>query len=103
MIGVCNFWNNPRGFGFLTAPDGEQYFLHITNFTRGKSPVSGAYIYFELGEPVKQGMKLQAVAARYAEPLEVKMAGGQTGRDANAADTTKAKAGVNALAGEVRS
>jgi cold shock CspA family protein len=103
MIGVCNFWNTPRGFGFLTAHDGEQYFLHITNFTRAKSPVRGAYIYFELGEPVKPGMKLQAVAARYAEPLEVKMAGGQMGRYTNAADTTKTRAGVNALGGEVRS
>jgi cold shock CspA family protein len=90
MVGVCNFWNNPRGFGFVTAPDGEQYFLHITNFSRGKSPVPGAYIYFELGEPVKSGMKLQAVAARYAEPLEV-------------AGITKTIAGMNALAGEVRS
>ncbi len=90
MIGTCTFWNNQRGYGFVTAQDGTQYFLHISNFERGKTPVLGAYISFELGQPLRQKMQLQAVNAHFATAEEARRANATT-------------AGVNALSQGVRS
>jgi cold shock CspA family protein len=97
MIGTCTFWHSVKAYGFITAQDGTQYFLHITNFEKGKTPVLGGLIYFELGQPQRAELRLQCVSARYARPLEVKMAGGQVGRTANvsyaASMTDSVKAG----------
>ena len=72
MIGVCTYWNNVRAFGFITH-EGEQIFLHIKNFEKGKTPVLGSYIYFEMGAAVSQDKKPQAISARPANLQELKM------------------------------
>ncbi len=74
MMGTCTFWQNQRGYGFITAPDGTQYFLHISNFERGKTPVRGALISYVLGEPLHAGTKLQAINAKFATAEEIKQA-----------------------------
>lgn len=75
MIGICTFWNNSKGFGFVSNQVGEQIFLHITNFEKGRTPVLGSYVYYEIGPPTKSGTKPQCVSARPANLQELKMSG----------------------------
>ena len=72
MIGVVTFWNNVRGFGFVTDSTGTQHFLHIKGFEFGKTPVLGAYVSFVLGPPLKPGQPLQAMNAKFATAEEIK-------------------------------
>jgi cold shock CspA family protein len=78
MLGHISFWNNIRGFGFITvtrkendATIHEQFFFHNSNFKRGETPVLNGIVIFGLGEPVAIGKKVQAVAIRYATPQEI--------------------------------
>ena len=82
MIGTCTFWQNQRGYGFITASDGTQYFLHISNFERGKTPVLGAFVSFVLGQPLRPGMKLQAINAKFATAEETRHLQIETGASA---------------------
>jgi hypothetical protein len=79
MIGRITYWNNPKGFGFITVanPEGTatfqtQYFFHHTNFEG--TPVLGAIVVFSLGDPVAIGKKIQAIAVRYATAAEIDQA-----------------------------
>ena len=80
MIAKITYWNQPKGFGFLTAteqkselerPSQIQYFFHHSHFTKGEVPVLGAYAVFELGEPFAIGKKVQAVGVRFATAEEI--------------------------------
>ncbi len=78
MIGRITYWNNPKGFGFITVAntDGngtfqQQYFFHHSNFRSGETPVLGGIVVFNLGEPVAIGKKIQAVDVRYATSAEI--------------------------------
>jgi cold shock CspA family protein len=78
MIGRITYWNNPKGFGFVTVAntDGNgtfqtQYFFHHSNFKDGETAVLGGIVVFNLGEPVAIGKKIQAVGVRYATPAEI--------------------------------
>jgi cold shock CspA family protein len=78
MIGRITYWNNPKGFGFITVAntDGngtfqQQYFFHHSNFRAGETPVLGGIVVFSLGEPVAIGKKIQAVGLRYATTAEI--------------------------------
>jgi cold shock CspA family protein len=78
MIGRITYWNNPKGFGFITVAntDGRatfqtQYFFHHSNFRSGETPVLGGIVVFNLGEPVALGKRIQAVGIRYASPAEI--------------------------------
>jgi len=97
MVGRITHWNAEKGYGFVTVSkhDGpgkfvEQYFFHRTNFL-DETPVLGGIVIFQLGEPVRVGKKIQAVAVRYANREEVL----QGQRD-------KYVAGVSTLAGGLR-
>ncbi len=99
MIGRINYWNNPKGFGFITVANTEgtatfqtQYFFHHSNFKDGQ-PVLGGIVVFNLGDPVAIGKKVQAVAVRFATQAEIDQA--------NYARSFGA--GANALASGVRS
>lgn len=48
--GVLVDWNDDRGFGFITPPDGgARAFVHVSEFPRGQRPVSGCQVsYSEL-------------------------------------------------------
>jgi len=35
MNGTVKFFNNAKGFGFITGEDGKDYFVHITNISDG--------------------------------------------------------------------
>ncbi|SRR6266478_5911492 len=79
MIGRITYWNNPKGFGFITVAniDGSatfqtQYFFHSSNF-KG-TPVLGAIVVFNLGDPVAIGKKIQAVGVRFATRTEIEQA-----------------------------
>ena len=95
MIGRINFYNHPRGYGFITvtilpkspteAPSQEQYFFHHSNFKNGETPAIGAYVSFGLGPGIEEGKKLQAVGIRFATSQEV----------------DSVHAGLNALASKV--
>jgi hypothetical protein len=76
MIGRITYWNNPKGFGFITVANTEgsttfqtQYFFHHSNFDG--TPVLGAIVVFNLGDPVAIGKKIQAVGVRYATSAEI--------------------------------
>jgi cold shock CspA family protein len=80
MIGKVTYWNQPKGFGFITiteqrslleAPSQTQYFFHHSQFTKGEVPVLGAYVVFTLGEPYAAGRKVQAVGVRFANAQEI--------------------------------
>src|SRR5262249_24888176 len=77
MLGRITYWNNPKGFGFITvstkeATGGtfqEQFFFHyknFTNFRKGEYPTVGGIVVFNLGEPLAEGKKVQAINIRYA-------------------------------------
>ena len=77
MLGRITYWNNPRGFGFITveSTDGngtfqQQYFFHHSNFKNGEIPRIGGIVVFSLGDPVAVGKKDQAVRVRYAAPRD---------------------------------
>jgi hypothetical protein len=76
MIGRITYWNNPKGFGFITVAntDGSgtfqtQYFFHHSNCDG--TPVLGAIVVFNLGDPVAIGKKIQAVGVRFATSAEI--------------------------------
>jgi cold shock CspA family protein len=70
MVAQVTTFIERRGFGFLTDSTGEQYFFHISNFSRegaeGKKrkPMLGEMVSFELADPVTLGAKAQAVKIR---------------------------------------
>jgi cold shock CspA family protein len=95
MIGRITYWNNPKGFGFITVVNTDdngtfqkQYFFHHSNFRSGETPVLGGIVVFNLGEPVAIGKKIQAVGVRYATAAEIE----QTNY------ARRLMAGVNAIA-----
>jgi len=53
MNGIVKFFNESKGFGFLTSEDGKEYFVHITGLERGVSLREGDSVTFE----VEQGDK----------------------------------------------
>jgi cold shock CspA family protein len=80
MIGKVTFWNQPKGFGFITvteqkspteAPSQQQYFFHHSQFTKGEVPILGAFVVFSLGEAVKAGKSVQAIGVRFANAQDI--------------------------------
>lgn len=79
MIGRITYWNNPKGFGFITVANSDgsatfqtQYFFHHSNFDG--TPVLGAIVVFNLGDPVAIGKRIQAVGVRFATAAEIEQA-----------------------------
>lgn len=80
MIGKVTYWNQPKGYGFIThteqksafeAPSQQQIFFHHSQFTKHEVPVIGAFVIFTLGEPFQIGKKAQAVGVRFATAQEI--------------------------------
>jgi cold shock CspA family protein len=65
MYGTITFYNNSRGFGFLTTAEGKQYFFHVSNFAKGESPVLEGRVRFDVGPAVAVGKKPQALNVQY--------------------------------------
>lgn len=48
MKGTVKFFNESRGFGFITAEDGNEYFVHISGISEGAELREGDAIDFEV-------------------------------------------------------
>ena len=81
MLGRITYWNNSRAFGFVTVSVKEsggtfqeQYFFHhsnFVNFKKGEVPMLGGIVTFNLGDPLAEGKKIQAVGVKYATAEEI--------------------------------
>ena len=79
MIGRITHWNNQKGYGFITVQNRdvrgtfqEQYFFHYSNFANSsEAPILGGIVVFNLGEPIAEGKKIQAIGIRYATRTEM--------------------------------
>jgi len=80
MFGKVTFWNQPKGFGFITvterhspleSPSQQQFCFHHSQFTKGEVPVVGAFVVFSLGEAFTANKKIQAVGVRFAAATEI--------------------------------
>jgi cold shock CspA family protein len=67
MTGQITYWNNKRGFGFITNSDGSSIFFHTCNFEKGQQPVLGAIVSYKIAPPLSLGKKPQAVHVRFVE------------------------------------
>ncbi|MBN2881255.1 cold shock domain-containing protein [Candidatus Woesearchaeota archaeon] len=48
MNGKVKFFNESKGFGFVTAEDGKDYFVHISGLNEGVSLKDGDSVTFEI-------------------------------------------------------
>ncbi len=48
MKGTVKFFNNMKGFGFITGEDGEEYFVHQTGLKEGVSLNENDAVEFEV-------------------------------------------------------
>ena len=76
MKGQITYWNNNRGFGFITNSDGSSIFFHTTNFVKGQQPVLGATVEYAIAPPLSLGKKHQAVHVRYCEQNAIDLLAG---------------------------
>lgn len=55
-IGTVKFFNDDKGFGFITPENGGQdVFVHVSALARGGSLREGDKVSFELGQDRKTG------------------------------------------------
>ena len=50
MKGTIKFYNESKGFGFITAEDGKEYFVHKTALEEGTSLAEGDSVTFDVEE-----------------------------------------------------
>ena len=48
MNGTVKFFNEGKGFGFITAEDGKDYFVHISGLSDGVKIKDGDSVSFEV-------------------------------------------------------
>ncbi len=56
MKGTVKFFNNMKGFGFITGDDGQEYFVHLTGLSAGVSLHDNDVVDFEV-EQGDRGLK----------------------------------------------
>jgi cold shock CspA family protein len=78
MQGTITFYNNQKGYGFLTNSDGQQFFFHITNFitSNGEAPVLEGRVRFDIGPAIAVGKKVQALNVQYLHSAGAVVMGG---------------------------
>jgi len=64
MQGKVKFFSDEKGYGFITADDGQELFVHHTNIdgTGFKSLAEGQAVEFEVG-PGRKGQEARNVRA----------------------------------------
>ena len=50
MKGNVKFFNESKGFGFIAAEDGKEYFVHISGLNEGVSIKDEDAVVFEVAE-----------------------------------------------------
>ena len=50
MKGTVKFFNAGKGFGFITAEDGNEYFVHMSDLPEGVSLNEGDTVTFDVEE-----------------------------------------------------
>ena len=61
MNGKIKFFNQVKGFGFIIAEDGKEYFVHNTGLNSGVSVHEGDSVTFEI-EQGEKGPKASKVS-----------------------------------------
>ncbi|OGJ16842.1 hypothetical protein A3K73_08830 [Candidatus Pacearchaeota archaeon RBG_13_36_9] len=61
MNGKVKFFNEMKGFGFITADDGKEYFVHESGLKEGTTITEGDSVTFEI-EQGDRGPKATKVA-----------------------------------------
>ncbi len=54
QTGTVKFFNEQKGFGFITSADGGDVFVHISNIVGGATITEGQAVEFETG-PGRKG------------------------------------------------
>jgi CspA family cold shock protein len=49
MQGKVKFFDNDRGFGFISREGGEDVFVHVSNLQAGATLAEGQTVEFEVG------------------------------------------------------
>jgi CspA family cold shock protein len=60
MNGTVKFFNEQKGFGFISGEDGQEYFVHQTGLTEGVRLQEGDAVTFEVEEG-DRGLKAVSV------------------------------------------
>ena len=75
MTGTIKWFDAKKGFGFITAEDGHDYFVHHNDMTGGKSTrddmAEGQPVEFEV-KPCEKGLRAVEVRATDAAPAKPK-------------------------------
>lgn len=50
MEGTVKFFNEMKGFGFIAAEDGKEYFVHLTGLAEGTTLKEGDAVTFDVEE-----------------------------------------------------
>jgi cold shock protein len=50
MKGTVKFFNNGKGFGFIAAEDGKEYFVHMTDLKEGVRLNDNDAVTFDVAE-----------------------------------------------------
>ena len=50
MKGTVKFFNSAKGFGFIAAEDGKEYFVHKSDLAEGTELLDNDSVTFDLGE-----------------------------------------------------
>ena len=60
--GTVKFFNEQKGFGFITSPDGDDVFVHVSNIVGGSLLTEGQSVEFETA-PGRKGPEAVNVRA----------------------------------------
>lgn len=55
MTGIIKFYNENRGFGFIAADNGVDYFYHISDVAADMTPVENQLCVFDV-QPTAKGL-----------------------------------------------
>jgi CspA family cold shock protein len=70
--GTVKVWNFERGFGYIRASNGKDYFMHISNWMSdgNEPPTAGQQVVFELGLGITKTKPPQATNVRLQTEIE---------------------------------